>query len=69
MILSSSQGRGVTSGLSQRTNTMPISSEAERDDHIPYRLISLTWLLRKMLEQIIKQSMCSQPEGGKAWGA
>lgn len=22
-----------------------------------------------MLEQIIKQSMCSQPEGGKAWGA
>ena len=22
-----------------------------------------------MLEQIIKQSMCSQPEGGKDWGA
>ena len=22
-----------------------------------------------MLEQIIKQSMCSQPEGGEAWGA
>lgn len=63
IILSICRGVGVASEASQIAVTGAAHLlERRKDDHIPYSPKNLTWLLEKLLEQIIKQSMCSQPE-------
>lgn len=66
IILSISQARALPGELHKEQTRLPSFRKQKK---LPYGLISLTWFPGKMLEQIMKQSMCSQPEGGKAWGA